>query len=420
MRFFRLLVATLWLAAFGFSAAPAHAIGTITYSPPSWKNRVDDRPIALLNRRDCLDGAVASFSYSIQGISSGAFEVWSGANCDDKNNRTSGGDAKTCARVAVGSIAETRIELSFREMVKTYGLTEDVGLAGCDMGQGIGKQTRNLFFVVYDLNTLDSLARAAPWKFDYDIIAPKPPTNVSAASGDLTLVTSFTPTSETDLLHYRFYCSLKGDPPVTSTGGTAGTDTGGTAGTDTAGTDTGGTAGTDTAGTAGTEAATGGADTGGADTGGTAGTDTGGTAGNDATSAGGTSAAAGTGGTVSATNPDCTSSTLVAGQPVPKGAMACGMIGALTSKGGETDPVLTNDTSYVVAVAAEDDANNVGVLSNLACARPQDVTGFYEAYNEAGGDAGGGFCTFAPARRDAWATGIALLLGAGALWRRRK
>jgi hypothetical protein len=414
MRFFRFFVATLWLAAVGFSAAPAHAIGTITYSPPKWENRTDGRPIALLNRKDCLDGAVASFSYSIQGISSGAFEVWSGANCDDKNNRTSGGDAKTCARVAVGSIAETRIELSFREMVKTYGLTEDVGIAGCDMGQGLGKQTRNLFFVVYDLNTLDSLATAKPWPFDYDILAPAPPSNVSAAAGDLTLVTSFTPTSETDLLHYHFYCSPKGDPPVTTTGGTTGSEAGGT-GT-TAGTETGGTAGTDTAGTAGTDIG----GTAGTDTSGTAGTDTGGTAGTDATSAGTGGSTSSAGGTVSATSPDCTSSILVPGQPVPDGAMPCGTIGALTSKGGETDPVLQNDTSYVVAIATEDDANNIGVLSNLACARPQDVTGFYEAYRDAGGDAGGGFCSFAPARREAWTIGVALLLGAGALWRRRR
>jgi len=60
------------------------------------------------------------------------------------------------------------------------------------------------------------------------------------------------------------------------------------------------------------------------------------------------------------------------------------------------------------------------VLSGLACGTPRDVTGFYEAYTEAGGQAGGGYCTFAPAHRDALWTGAALLLAAGAFWRRRK
>ena len=200
------------------------------------------------------------------------------------------------------------------------------------------------------------------------------------------------------------------DPKLDSGSGAAAGE-GGSGGTDTGGTDTGGTAGTDTGGTAGT------------DTGGTTGTDTGGTAGTESAT-GGTAGTAGTttaaAGTVSATDSGCSSSTLIPGKPVPEGAFECGHIGALTSTGGETDPVLDNDADYVVAVATEDSANNIGVLSNLACARPQDVTGFFEAYNEAGGDAGGGFCSFAPARHDAWAIGMALLLGACALWRRRQ
>ena len=55
MRFFRLLVATLSLCAFGLSAAPAHALGTLTFSPPTWKYpdgraRAANRLINVLNR----------------------------------------------------------------------------------------------------------------------------------------------------------------------------------------------------------------------------------------------------------------------------------------------------------------------------------------------------------------------------------
>jgi hypothetical protein len=82
--------------------------------------------------------------------------------------------------------------------------------------------------------------------------------------------------------------------------------------------------------------------------------------------------------------------------------------------------VLTNDLKWVVAIATEDNVNNVGVLSKLACGVPKDTTGFFEAYGEAGGRAGGGFCAFAPAKHGAAATLVAFIIGACALVRRRK
>src|SRR6186713_2585034 len=104
MRFFRLFVATLCLGALGLSAAPVHAAGTLTLSPPSWTKRAEGRPINVLNRKDCLDGATASFSYSVKGVGTGngVFEVWSGAGCDNKDNRNNTSGTTTCTRVAVG------------------------------------------------------------------------------------------------------------------------------------------------------------------------------------------------------------------------------------------------------------------------------------------------------------------------------
>jgi hypothetical protein len=224
------------------------------------------------------------------------------------------------------------------------------------------------------------------WAFSYDIKAPPPPSNLSANSGDQTLVTTFTaPTGETNLLHYRFYCSVIGDPPAATANGTGATGgTGGTAGTEaTAGADAGGAA---------------------ADAGGTAGTSTAGSSGTASTPS----------------DPDCQSSILVPGEPPPSDAIDCGSIGAQGATGGETTPVLDNDTKYAVAVATEDNVNNIGNLSSLACNVPRDTTGFYEAYREAGGQAGGGYCTFSPARHGGAGLGLGLILGAFALWRRRK
>jgi hypothetical protein len=101
-------------------------------------------------------------------------------------------------------------------------------------------------------------------------------------------------------------------------------------------------------------------------------------------------------------------------------AIDCGTIGAQGATGGETSPVLENDNPYVVAIATEDSVNNIGVLSNLACNTPKAVTGFYKAYRKAGGEAGGGYCTFAPAKHGALAMLIALILGACAFVRRRR
>jgi len=325
------------------------------------------------------------------------------------------------------------VQIHFRDMVATPGADPTGGIEECDAPQSIGLQTRTVYFIVYDQTTLASVATATngTWAFKYDISAPPPPTGLTAESGDGSLVTSFTPpVGETNLLHYHFYCSPQGPPPAMATGGsagTAGTATGGGAGTATGGVTA--TAGTDTGGTAGTA----GTDAGGSA--GTAGTDTGGTAGTAGTDAaagtagsGGTDATAGTAGTAGAgsfmADPNCTSlnNILVPGattDKLPAGFIDCGSIGAQGAKGGETTPVLGNDTGYAVAVATEDTVNNVGVLSTLACATPKDITGFYEAYRKAGGE-GGGYCTFAPAHTGAIAGALGFLLGACALLVRRR
>jgi hypothetical protein len=74
------------------------------------------------------------------------------------------------------------------------------------------------------------------------------------------------------------------------------------------------------------------------------------------------------------------------------GAYKCGSAGKSASGGNATG--LVNGVRYNVAVATTDSYSNVGVLSAPTCAVPQPVTGFYKAYRNAGGQAGGGFCSF--------------------------
>jgi hypothetical protein len=129
------------------------------------------------------------------------------------------------------------------------------------------------------------------------------------------------------------------------------------------------------------------------------------------TAAGGTSSTSGDG--------SCTSSVLIEGNS-PLGLKSCGSTRSKLSTSGETDDSLVNGTNYAVAIAAEDNLGNLGVLSAIACGVPQEVTGYFEAYRAAGGQAGGGFCSFAVARRGALPMALALLFGLAAIARRRK
>lgn len=56
----------------------------------------------------------------------------------------------------------------------------------------------------------------------------------------------------------------------------------------------------------------------------------------------------------------------------------------------------SNFSTYSIAVAGIDAVGNVGTLSMINCAKPQPIDDFYKLYREAGGKAGGGYCTAGP------------------------
>jgi len=97
------------------------------------------------------------------------------------------------------------------------------------------------------------------------------------------------------------------------------------------------------------------------------------------------------------TCPQPSSEVLVAGNDPPTGTKyRCGS-GQKTSQTANATGLI-NNVPYNVAVAAVDIYENVGPLSQLACEVPQPITGFYKAYRDAGGTAGGGFCSFSTKR----------------------
>jgi hypothetical protein len=112
------------------------------------------------------------------------------------------------------------------------------------------------------------------------------------------------------------------------------------------------------------------------------------------------------------------SDVLVAGNDPPADSKyRCGGGQATSQAANATN--LVDGVPYNVAVAAIDSYENTGPLSTLACQVPQPITGFYKAYRDAGGTAGGGFCSFSTKREPVIFLAV-LGLASGLLFRRRR
>jgi hypothetical protein len=95
-------------------------------------------------------------------------------------------------------------------------------------------------------------------------------------------------------------------------------------------------------------------------------------------------------------NPACPQNVLVAGELPSVEAQALAQCGDVRGKGSRNGQIsdVDNGVDYAVAVAARDLVNNRGALTEISCARPEDVTTFFERYRSAGGKGGGGFCAW--------------------------
>jgi hypothetical protein len=90
--------------------------------------------------------------------------------------------------------------------------------------------------------------------------------------------------------------------------------------------------------------------------------------------------------------PVCTPSTVLMPGFRAGDQYRCGTASLSATAGNATG--LVNGVAYNVAVAATDTYQNTGNISALTCNVPQPITGFFKAYRGAGGQGGGGFCSF--------------------------
>jgi hypothetical protein len=96
--------------------------------------------------------------------------------------------------------------------------------------------------------------------------------------------------------------------------------------------------------------------------------------------------------------PGCPASTILVANARPDDKYQCGSASKTSTHANAEG--LINMVPYNVSVATTDTYRNVGVVSiPPVCAIPQPVTGFFEAYRNAGGAGGGGFCSFSLHRR---------------------
>jgi hypothetical protein len=244
---------------------------------------------------------------------------------------------------------------------------------------------RSLTFYILYFSAGDTVSASFTWtQTAQDLAAPPAPDNVTVGPGDEHLFFEWdieSASEDVDTLGFVFYCVPEGtmatEEPISN--GTGGDGTGG-------------------------DTATGGDGTGG-----------------DGTGGDGTGGDTATGGLGGAPAQDCGQNVVIDGEFATAEAInyECGRVLGRSSRRGQADDV-ANNVNYAVAVAAIDNVGNSGRLKVFnKCLMPQEVTTFYEGYDQAGGKGGGGFCGF-DTRKVGSLFWLALLSAGALLLRRRK
>ncbi|WP_437319538.1 hypothetical protein [Sorangium sp. So ce385] len=362
----RLCAAALAAAALAGGARRAEATVTISTDVDRTGDRRQDAQNPLwISREDCLTDNDLRFTVTLSDFStSQTLEVWvsESQDCTLYSNRDTG---TRCRRIqTVSPLDDTmEIELSSKEIAAALGAEECEGTRS-----STGAVSVTMYFMRLESLDEDGPDHAKWESTKLDLQGPKPPTEVEAHPGDGRLLVDFKQNEDEDVEGYYLYCDGGGQSSPGAGGAGAGGGDGG------------------------------------------------------AGEAGGGNG----GGTTGDGSSGCGASRLVPGE-VPETALRCGKVGkANRGEAAKFDDgaAIANGTSYVVGVAAYDLVGNAGPLSELSCATPIEVDGFFEKYREAGGQAGGGFCSVGgPVGAGRWVSAPLGVVVAGAalgLWRRSR
>jgi hypothetical protein len=367
-----------------------------------------------ISRTDCLVDDVLHFTTTTTDASSLQLEVWVGlgsADCLQKVNRDPATTAQ-CLRIFSGPAtpAVQQINLSTQDIAQIEqpvppGRRGQDGIgtgtaADCSRTGSTAPDDVTLFFML--MQSSDQVA-STTFTTKIDLVGPIAPTNPAATSGNTLVEVTWTANIDADVAGYTVFCV----PPPGSPAD-AGFSTSATATT-----------------SATTSVTSGGGAGGAAGAGGTV--DSGDDAGAD-----GSAGADGTGGTADAAGSSGATSSIACGGVVPfvPGELPSADVLSRFVCATVTDRLAThakitgfvNGEVVALAVGANDIVQNVGGLSTVVCATPDEVNGFDTNYHAAGGTAGGGFCSLSQGalRGKGWGSigGFALILMVWAARRR--
>ncbi len=295
--------------------------------------RDDSQHPFWINRQDCIDDDVLTFTLKVYDPPDDNFQVWVGdSDCTSREERKE--DSGKCWLVyeSAATASDLRIDIKARDVAARPNTGGETLVHGTLDDCYSNLQTDLTFYFMYVDGTDDVLDAPGAIKWTYtglDLKGPPPPSDVQAGIGDDTsLIAKWTPTNSSDRIGYQVYCGAPG-PAATDAVADAGSVDAGTA-----------------------------APAGSADAGSGA----------------------------------CSSPDLTPGEPPGPNARLCGETASTTaSKMPATG--LTDGQEAAIAVASIDDVGNPGPLSNVACGTPEPVVGFYTGYRRAGGQGGGGICS---------------------------
>jgi len=408
--------------------------GSITRSKPF---RPASQNPMWISKSDCVDDDSFFFPLTVANYGSYQLEVWAGSASDDCSAAEARrGSTAVCWQLYKGVPTSTgfQVPIKTRDIVGRHKPTEP-GEPGPGSGTAADCEWKEastapvevgLYFMFIGAGS-DQQYGGVLWTTKYDLAGPNPPNGITAGIGNTMIVVSWNESTDTDKVGYEFYCdpvpgvvpkdteddssNPSGDPPSAMHGvfDLDASDPLDDAPDDVAdGEPTVGDSGGDDAldeGDVGDAEGDDGSHHG--DTG--VGPDVGGSGGSD-------------GGGGGSSGGECGSVVLIPGVE-PDRKYYCGKGTGTTG----TISGLENGVQYSVAVAAYDSVGNVGKLSNVACAVPSEVDDFFTKYREAGGKAGGGFCTFTNVGTSAWSSGFAVFalfvmaaLGSVIRWRRSR
>jgi hypothetical protein len=359
-----------------------------------------------ISMEDCL--ADKSFTFQLTGISASAgnLEIWmstsSASDCFDTNVRKPvNGGVPVCRQLSPSKQSISQVTLKVKDIIQSvnvlYSATAPPSVPGPECSSSFSPNGQKKPFYIYFLDSTASTGDGTttstgvtattptsnPWPGWADLAGPPPPTALNLKVGNGILVLDYNGSANDDVLQYRVYCGVNTwTGSASSSSASSSSASSSSASSSSASSSSASSSSASSSSASSGSASSGSASSGSASSGSASSGGAGGTGG-----AGGADAGADAGAPANCALPVG----LVTGQIPPDDITPCETepYGTARINVGKTKR-LTNGTSYAIAIAGIDKVGNVGPLSTPICDAPQYTEDFFDAYKNAGGQAGGG------------------------------